>query len=52
MLQSANALLRLGTNASWIGGAALGGLIVAATNPGIALACDAASFLLAACSSA
>ena len=48
MLQSANALLRLGTNASWIGGAALGGLIVAATNPGIALACDAASFLLAA----
>jgi MFS family permease len=48
MLQSANALLRLGTNASWIGGAALGGLIVAATNPGIGLACDAASFLIAA----
>jgi len=47
MLQSANALLRLGTNASYIGGAALGGLIVAATNPGIGLAADAASFLLA-----
>lgn len=48
MLQSANALLRLGTNASFIGGAALGGLIVAATSPGVGLACDAASFLLAA----
>jgi len=48
MLQNANALLRLGQNASWIGGAALGGLIVAATNPGIGLAVDAASFFLAA----
>jgi len=48
MLQSANALLRLGTNASFIGGAALGGLIVAATSPGVGLACDAASYLLAA----
>jgi MFS family permease len=48
MLQNANAVLRVGMNASLIGGAALGGLIVAATNPGIGLACDAASFLLAA----
>jgi MFS family permease len=48
MLQSANALLRLGLNGSMIGGAALGGLIVAATSPGIGIACDAASFLLAA----
>jgi MFS family permease len=48
MLQSANAVLRLGTNASWIGGAALGGLVVAATSPGIGIAIDAASFLLAA----
>jgi MFS family permease len=48
MLQSANAVLRLGTNASFITGAAVGGLIVAATNPGVGLACDAASFLIAA----
>ena len=48
MLQSANAVLRLGTNASFISGAAIGGLIVAATSPGVGLACDAASFLIAA----
>jgi MFS family permease len=48
MLQSANALLRLGVNGSFIGGAALGGLIVAATSPGTGIACDAASFFLAA----
>ena len=48
MLQSANAYLRLGNNASWIGGAALGGLIVAATSPGIGIAVDAATFFLAA----
>jgi MFS family permease len=48
MLQSANALLRLGLNASTIGGAALGGLVVAATSPGVGIAVDAASFLLAA----
>jgi MFS family permease len=48
MLQSANAYLRLGNNASWIGGAALGGLVVAATSTGIGIAVDAASFLLAA----
>ena len=48
MLQSANAILRLGTNASWIGGAALGGLVVAASSPGTGIAVDAASFFLAA----
>jgi hypothetical protein len=48
MLQSANAVLRLGVNGSVIGGAALGGLIVAATSPGIGIACDAGSFFLAA----
>ncbi|HEU5064873.1 MAG TPA: MFS transporter [Gaiellaceae bacterium] len=48
MLQPANAILRLGQNASWIGGAAFGGLVVAATSPGVGLAVDAASFLVAA----
>jgi hypothetical protein len=48
MLQSANAILRLGTNGSWIVGAALGGLIVAATSPGVGIAADAATYLLAA----
>jgi MFS family permease len=48
LLQPANAILRLGQNASWIGGAALGGLVVAVTNPGIGIAVDAASFLIAA----
>lgn len=48
LLQSANALLRLGVNASLIGGAALGGLIIAATSPGIGIACDAGSFFLGA----
>ncbi len=48
LLQSANALLRLGVNGSYIVGAALGGLVVAATSPGIGLAVDAATFFLAA----
>jgi MFS family permease len=48
MLQSANAFLRLGTNASWIGGAAIGGLVVATTSPGVGVAVDAGSFFLAA----
>ena len=48
MLQPANAILRLGQNASWIGGAAFGGLVVAATSPGVGIAVDAASFLIAA----
>jgi MFS family permease len=36
LLQPANALLSLGNNASWLGGAALGGLIVGLTSPGSA----------------
>ena len=48
MLQQANAILRLGQNASLIGGAALGGLVVAATSPGVGMAVDAASFFVAA----
>jgi MFS family permease len=48
LLQSANAVLRLGLNGSYIGGAALGGLIVAATSPGVGLGADAASYFLAA----
>jgi predicted MFS family arabinose efflux permease len=48
MLQPANALLRLGLNASTIGGAALGGLVVAASSPGWAIAVDSASFFAAA----
>src|SRR6266480_4155112 len=35
LLQSANAILRLGQNGSYIFGAALGGLVVAATTPGV-----------------
>lgn len=48
LLQSANALLRLGLNSSFIGGAALGGLVVGATSPGVGIAVDAGSFFLAA----
>jgi len=48
LLQQANALLRLGLNASWIGGAALGGLVVAASSPGVGIAVDAGSFFLGA----
>ena len=48
LLQPANAVLSLGANASFIGGAALGGLVVAATSPGIGIAVDAGSFFLAA----
>lgn len=47
-LQSANALLRLARNASQVGGAAAGGLLVAATSPGWGIAADAASYLLSA----
>jgi hypothetical protein len=47
-LQSANSLLGLARNATYITGAALGGLIVAATSPGTAIAVDAASYGLAA----
>lgn len=48
MLQSANALLSVGNNASWMAGAALGGLVVGFTSPGIGIAVDAGCFFLAA----
>ena len=48
MLQQANATLRLALNATNIAGAALGGILVAATSPGWAIAVDAASYGLAA----
>jgi MFS family permease len=48
MLQSANAVLRLGLNASFIAGAAIGGVLVAATSPGAAIAVDAATYFLGA----
>ncbi len=47
-LQPANALLRLALNATSIGGAALGGLIVAAAGPGWAIGFDALTYLVAA----
>ena len=46
--QQANATLRLGLNATNIVGAALGGLLVAASSPGWAIAVDAASYGVAA----
>jgi MFS family permease len=46
--QQANAALRLGINSTHIAGAALGGLLVAGTSPGWAIAADAATFGLAA----
>lgn len=48
MLQNANALLRLGRNATTIFGAAIGGALVAATSPGTAIAADAVTFFLGA----
>ncbi|WP_433350040.1 MFS transporter [Micromonospora sp. CA-111912] len=48
LIQPANALIRLGMNAGMIGGAALGGLLVAAVGPGWGLAVDALTFALAA----
>ena len=48
LLQQANATLRLALNATNIGGAALGGLLVAATSPGWAIAADASSYGVAA----
>ena len=47
-LQSANALLRLALNATTIGGAALGGLLVAAAGPGWAIGFDALTYFAAA----
>lgn len=43
-LQEANALLRLSRNGTSIGGAALGGILVATFGPGWAIAIDAATF--------
>ena len=48
LLQPANAINRLGANASMIGGAALGGFIVAMAGPGWGIAIDAATFGVAA----
>jgi MFS family permease len=48
LLQPANAILRLGSNASWIVGAAVGGLVVGLTSPGVGLAVDSAAFFLGA----
>jgi MFS family permease len=48
MLQQANAMLRLSLNATNITGAALGGILVAATSPGWAIAADAVTYGLAA----
>jgi MFS family permease len=47
-LQSANALLRLGVNATRIGAAALAGLVVGLTSPGAGIAVDGASFFASA----
>ncbi len=47
-LGSANAIRRLGLNAAQIGGAALGGIVVAAAGPGWGLVADSASYGVAA----
>src|SRR5262249_10640256 len=48
LLQRANALLRFGLNTGSIVGAAIAGVLVALTNPGAAIAVDAASYFAAA----
>ncbi|MDQ3065689.1 MAG: MFS transporter [Actinomycetota bacterium] len=48
LLQDANALLSLAMSSAMIGGAALGGFLVAAFNPGWAMAIDAGTYLLGA----
>lgn len=48
LLAPANAWTRLGSNGAAMGGAALGGVLVAALGPGWGLAVDAVSFLVAA----
>jgi MFS family permease len=48
LLQQANAILRIALNAGSIGGAALGGLLVASVGSGWALAIDAATFFVSA----
>ncbi|MEV4628011.1 MFS transporter [Micromonospora sp. NPDC049523] len=47
LLQSANALSRLGVNIGSIGGASAGGILVAAVGPGWGIAVDALTFALA-----
>jgi MFS family permease len=47
ILQQANALLRISLNVTNIVGAAMGGVLVAVTNPGTAIAIDACTFALA-----
>ena len=48
LLQQANATLRLALNATTVTGAAIGGILVAATSPGVAIAIDAVSYFVAA----
>jgi len=48
LLQQANATLRLALNATNISGAAIGGILVATTSPGTAIAIDAVSYFVAA----
>jgi MFS family permease len=48
LLQQANAILRLALNATSITGAAIGGILVALTSPGTAIAIDAVSYFAAA----
>ena len=48
MLQQANALLRLSSNAAMIGGSAVAGILVAVLGPGWGLAVDATTYSLAA----
>jgi MFS family permease len=48
ILQQANATLRLALNATNITGAAIGGILVALTSPGTAIAIDAVSYFAAA----
>ena len=48
LLQQANAMLRMALNVSAIGGAAVGGVLVAAVGPGWALGIDAATFFVSA----
>jgi MFS family permease len=47
LIREANAVLRIATNTALIGGAAVGGILVAAVGPGWGIAADAASFALA-----
>lgn len=48
VLQQANALLRLALNATNIVGASIGGVLVAVTSPGVAIAADGVTFALGA----